>query len=369
MDYIALDNTLDGSTGENRHPEKPFIPVHDDMAAINAWLSRIEKDSHTFKAYKREAERLLLWAIAQQNKPLSSLNSLDMIEYRQFLSDPQPRERWVANYHGAPRISQNWRPFTAPLCIKSIRHADTILSSFFNFLVNQRYLQNNPLSSLPRITDSRARMTMDVDRSFNQSEWQFLIEYLTFRSGHNLKWRRNYFLVLCLYSTGLRIHEIANAKLSDIKQLDRTENQTWLKVLGKGKKLREVPLSEDLMKALAQLQLEARNISRTQFFQSDAPLIPSMSHEGNLSTRAIHKILKEIFEFVSYEMDGDQVRIKKFLKASAHWLRHTHGSHAVEKGISLTIVRDNLGHSSLATTSNYVHTDADTRYKEIVTQL
>ena len=49
--------------------------------------------------------------------------------------------------------------------------------------------------------------------------------------------------------------------------------------------------------------------------------------------------------------------------ASAHWLRHAHGSTAVDRNIPLTMIRDNLGHSSIATTSHYVHADKDARHE------
>jgi len=51
------------------------------------------------------------------------------------------------------------------------------------------------------------------------------------------------------------------------------------------------------------------------------------------------------------------------LAASAHWLRHTHGSLAVDRNIPLTMIRDNLGHSNIATTSSYVHSDNDARHE------
>jgi site-specific recombinase XerD len=57
---------------------------------------------------------------------------------------------------------------------------------------------------------------------------------------------------------------------------------------------------------------------------------------------------------------------RKLEQASAHWLRHTHGSMAVERNIPLTMIRDNLGHSNIATTSHYVHADKDARYEAFV---
>jgi site-specific recombinase XerD len=51
-------------------------------------------------------------------------------------------------------------------------------------------------------------------------------------------------------------------------------------------------------------------------------------------------------------------------QASAHWLRHTAGSHMTDHEVDLRHVRDNLGHESISTTSNYLHSTDDTRHRD-----
>ncbi|MGN4070207.1 hypothetical protein ACS0Y7_37025, partial [Burkholderia gladioli] len=64
---------------------------------MRAWIeSRGARSEATRRAYRREAERLLLWAIVAKDKPLSSLNTLDAAQYlKRFLADPQPTQRWI----------------------------------------------------------------------------------------------------------------------------------------------------------------------------------------------------------------------------------------------------------------------------------
>ncbi|MEK6294889.1 MAG: tyrosine-type recombinase/integrase, partial [Paraburkholderia tropica] len=50
--------------------------------------------------------------------------------------------------------------------------------------------------------------------------------------------------------------------------------------------------------------------------------------------------------------------------ASAHWLRHSAGSHMADGDVDLRMVRDNLGHASISTTSLYLHSDDDRRHRE-----
>jgi site-specific recombinase XerD len=56
---------------------------------------------------------------------------------------------------------------------------------------------------------------------------------------------------------------------------------------------------------------------------------------------------------------------EKLRRASPHWMRHTHATHALARGAELTTVRDNLRHASIATTSIYLHTDEVKRARQI----
>ncbi len=55
----------------------------------------------------------------------------------------------------------------------------------------------------------------------------------------------------------------------------------------------------------------------------------------------------------------------KLRRASSHWMRHTHATHALVRGAELTTVRDNLRHASVATTSIYLHTDEVKRARQM----
>jgi len=56
---------------------------------------------------------------------------------------------------------------------------------------------------------------------------------------------------------------------------------------------------------------------------------------------------------------------QKLRRASTHWMRHTHATHALAKGAELTTVRDNLRHAYLSTTSVYLHTDLAKRARQM----
>jgi site-specific recombinase XerD len=56
---------------------------------------------------------------------------------------------------------------------------------------------------------------------------------------------------------------------------------------------------------------------------------------------------------------------QKVKHATQHWMRHTHATHALARGVDLTVVRDNLRHASVATTSVYLHTDQMKRARQV----
>ncbi|MFZ4703077.1 MAG: tyrosine-type recombinase/integrase, partial [Candidatus Methylumidiphilus sp.] len=369
LEQFVLPEAYNGANGENRSPDTPFIPASDDYQAIFCWLARLDPDSHTYRSYRREAERLLLWTILVQQKALSSLNVVDLSEYRSFLGDPQPHALWI----GSPQKKghAHWKPFTGPLSLRSRRFSETVLNGLFTFLASQRYLAHNPLLALPKLKDPNSQQPLDINRSFTESQWQLITAFLDNRvaasSGpEQLKWLRTRLIVQLGYGTGLRLHEMAQATLGDLAGKQRQGKiQYWLAVLGKGQKMREVPVPFPLYLLLTESyqQLTGRQLNRPS---PDYPLIPPLrgSESKPLTPLALHKILKQAFALAAEDLANEQPETAEKLQyASAHWLRHTHGSTAVDRNIPLTMIRDNLGHSSIATTSHYVHADKDARHE------
>jgi len=87
-----------------------------------------------------------------------------------------------------------------------------------------------------------------------------------------------------------------------------------------------------------------------------------------LTRSALHIVIKKVFTNTAswLRLQGDEyvARANVVEQASAHWLRHTAGSHMADQQIDLRLIRDNLGHESLNTTSQYLHVDDDRRHRE-----
>ncbi|WP_430734229.1 tyrosine-type recombinase/integrase [Fodinisporobacter ferrooxydans] len=86
----------------------------------------------------------------------------------------------------------------------------------------------------------------------------------------------------------------------------------------------------------------------------DDPIFVSRKKEGQLSPSQVHRIVKAAAKRAGL---GDNV--------SAHWLRHAHASHSLDRGAPIHLVQSTLGHASVATTGRYLHarpTDSSARY-------
>ena len=107
----ALPEDLDGSQGSNRLPQAYCqIQASDDWKAIQCWLTEFDDSPHTRRKYCTEAERLLLWSIRQQRKPISGLLREDFQAYQRFLANPLQRITGVdpKRHVTRPRGSPSW---------------------------------------------------------------------------------------------------------------------------------------------------------------------------------------------------------------------------------------------------------------------
>ena len=99
----------------------------------------------TQRAYRKEAERLLLWSVLERLTPLSSLSSTDVSAYIQFMATPS--QAWCGP-RNSQRWSPQWRPFEGPLSEAARRQALVTLHGLFAHLVREGYLISNPATSV-----------------------------------------------------------------------------------------------------------------------------------------------------------------------------------------------------------------------------
>ncbi|MDG4551341.1 MAG: tyrosine-type recombinase/integrase [Candidatus Contendobacter sp.] len=361
-----------GSNRNRATTTQAQIAARTDPEAIRIWLARYADTLTTFQNYRKEAERLLLWALVELGKPLSSLTQEDLLRYQCFLANPHPPERWIMpTNHRAGRQDHRWRPFSGPLSPASQRQAMIVLNTLFSWLVTAGYLVGNPLA----LSRRRTRLASPhVTRYLTNDLWAVVkatIESLpqgTCRDHahyHRVRW-----LFSLLYLCGLRISEVAGGTMGQFLQRINQDGREywWLEVVGKGGKVRLVPVTDELLEELVRYR-QSRNLPSLPQPGEPTPLLLPIGRQCRPLTRAaVHLIVKTIFARAAERLratEPDRLeQAKRLERASTHWLRHTAGSRMADGNLDLRHVRDNLGHATLGTTSRYLHTEDDVRHRE-----
>ena len=213
------------------------------------------------------------------------------------------------------------------------------LRSFYNFLVIEGEVTDDPTELLesPKIGEHLPEVlsTEEIDlleSSIDLSKWE----------GH-----RNRAIIETLFSCGLRVSELTNLKLSDLYREDK-----FLRIVGKGKKERLVPISD---RALHELNLwfQVRN---------EMSIKPGEEDYVFLNRRGAH--LTRTMILIMIKRQAAEAGIKKNI--SPHTLRHSFATALLEGGADLRVIQALLGHESIGTTEIYTHIDTSTLRREIL---
>lgn len=253
---------------------------------------------HTVRAYRKDLGEFSEYV---KKKP----EELELIDVRGFV---------------ARQIKNGLSKTTAGRRLASVR-------SFLKFLYREGYIKNNPakLVSTPR-TRKLLPKFLSVDDTFS------LIEK---PEGIGLIPARDRAILELLYSSGLRVSEVAGLNMEDLNT-----KEGLVKVRGKGKKERIVPVGSKAVDAIRSYLVEKILLKRKDkaFF---------LNRQGKrLTDRGIRRIV------VKYaRMTGIEGRI------GPHTLRHTFASHLLQGGADLRVIQELLGHASLSTTQKYTHLD------------
>jgi len=374
IDNFRLPASIDGSNGANRAQGiRSQISANNDVDAIKAWLARFVDTKTTFDNYRKEAERLLLWSTIQQGKSISSLSHEDFLVFKRFLANPQPAAHWVMrDGRKFARSHPDWRPFAGPLSPASQRQSIVILNTLFTWLVNAGYLAGNPLAlSRQRAKKTKTRITRYLDEEI-WNEVKITIDLMPKETDREReRYYRMRWLFSLLYLCGPRISEVVTNSMGGFFSRRDKDGETrwWLEINGKGDKDRIVPATNELMVELARYRRE-KGLPPFPLLTEDIPLfLPIGTKQRHMTRGAVHALVKSVFENTAQRLKSRRDEFNDALAnqvehASAHWLRHTAGSHMANHDVDLRHVRNNLGHESISTTSLYLHSSDDMRHRE-----
>ena len=366
---LCVPSEVDGSVGTFRAPRASCaLSANNDYEAVQTWLS-LHESAATQRAYRKEAERLILWAVVEKGRALSSLMTEDALAYRAFLRAPTPRARWVGPPR--PRSSPQWRPFAGELSARSAAYSLAVLGSMYRWLIEQRYTLANPFAGI-KVRGASRTESLAAARVFSEGEW-VLIQTI----AQGLEWSQGWqpaaaqrlrFVLDFAYATGLRASELVGATLAQVHT--DAHGDHWLELVGKGSKAAKVSIPPLAYTALARHLVQRGLPSTPEQWSPGTALMGSLegdAHSGITPAR-LWMVMRRFFHTAADVIqERSPATAEKLRRASPHWMRHTHATHALSRGAELTTVRDNLRHASLSTTSIYLHTDEAKRAEQLRT--
>jgi site-specific recombinase XerD len=375
---LPLRSTM--ASARNYAPEEPRIKARNDREAVEAWLNAQSGSPATRRAYRKEAERLILWAMIERGLTLGQMAVDDCSAYRDWLcalgrvDDPNwkyrvPQAQWIAPRY-TKRYSPAWRPFEGALSASSVLYALTVSESFTKWLVDARYLDFNPWAQVasPRPVATEAP-DLELTRALTPDQWDYVLGCLDAIEDEHTRLRARLMLRFTLV-TGTRLAEVASAIYGNVytKGIKGSTAIRWmLKILGKGAKWRNVPITNDVVTLMRQ-NLRVMGLP-------DDPLAKSLSEtrivgrlDGlPLAENSLAKIFKSLFKLAADKLrhEGRFDEAGVFDKASTHWIRHTTGAMLGDAGAPASQIQQLLGHVSIATTSIYTSTADEQLYNTV----
>ena len=369
LEKMSVDKlTLSGILGDNRETERKCqIRANHDLDAVLSWLERYQKSLATYKSYKKESERLLLWCIHEKRKALSDLDAQDFDEYFTFLQNP-PASWCSPDGSKKGRQHPDWRPLVKPLSPVSLGITVSIIYSLMDFLYQARYLQFNPLSL--RRGSGFQKGSLDelkirtLDRILEEDEWEaFKTQLLALpentqkEKDHKARLR---FVVAVLFLLGLRINELVTHPWSSFRQ---HESRWWFFVKGKGGKIGRVPVNDELLEEIKRYRTHL-SLPPLPQIEEGTPIIISVRNSKPITTRQLYRLLKEFSNVVS-ETFIDPNKRDKLQRFSPHWLRHLSATQQDKSGILFKHIQANHRHESENTTRLYVHSLDKERHEDM----
>jgi len=369
-----------------QYPELGSVEgIFDDLIHSLTFLSAYNGSSATFNSYRREIERLLQWTWFIQKISLSDLRRQDLEAYIHFCQDPPPSwigTKQVARFrmkNGERVANPEWRPFVSrpvkaggeqpqALSQKSVQALFAILSTYFNFLIQEDYLRLNPVALIRQKSKFLQRHAyQEPVRRISNLQWDFILETVGLLAEDNPhEHERTLFIMKCLFGLYLRISELVaderSAPVMGDFQADQDGNW-WLRVVGKGNKVRMVTVSDDMLEALKRYR-KHRGLSALPVVGEQTPIIPRIKGRGPVtSTRQIRYLVQKCFDlsFEKMQSQGLEEEAQELRVSTVHWLRHTGISEDV-KFRPKEHVREDAGHASMATTDRYIDTEMRERH-------
>ena len=334
----------------------------------------------TFNTYRREVEHFLHWCFIIVNKTLNQIVREDIETYIEFTN--QPPRSWIGqknvsrfmNREGQRVPNPEWRPYVSTseeyaASQSAIQSLFSVLSSFFNFLIQENYITANPIAQLRQKSKflRKNQQSKGQIRRLSPLQWDYVMEAAeTLARKDPLVHERTLFIMNALYAMYLRISELVETSRWQPQMGHFHSDQEanwWFVTVGKGNKEREISVSNAMLEALKRYRL-SRDLPPLPGPGESTPLIHKTRGKGGItSTRQIRGIVQKCFDLATARIrnEGFNDEADRLANATVHWLRHTGISEDV-KHRPREHVRDDAGHGSSAITDRYIDVERTERH-------
>jgi len=393
---IALFPSYDSLLNIQRSEYKDTVEIINDGEKWRDqhWLWGVEflkyigrnKSEHTFVRFRNETERFLLWVFLFKQKPMDELRKTDILEYADFCWKP-PQE-WISlanvdrySYENGYYIQNPaWRPFRlkVPKNTHNEKEPDrkkykpsqatltasfTAVIAFYKYLINEELCYGNPAQLAKKdcryfIKDTQVK---DVKR-LTEDQWQYVLTTVEELTKQDPIYERSLFIIATLKTLFLRISELSERKewAPTMGHFWQDEHGNWwLKIYGKGRKLRDVTVPTQYLNYLKRYR-QYRGETPLPSSTDNSPLVEKIRGQGGMTSRHLFRLVQEVFDlaYIKMKKETTEDSARKLQEASTHWLRHTGASMEIERGRALKDLSEDLGHSSMATTDTiYVQSE------------
>jgi len=349
------------------------------------------KSIHTYDRFRNEIERFLLWSFIIKKTPIEQLRKNDILEYADFCWSPpvswigtSNQERFKLS-NGYSTANEFWAPYkiqipkslknlqdVADIDKKKYRPSQQTLTStftFYSYLMGEEHCLGNPAQIAKKdcrhfITDAQVK---EVKR-LSTPQWEYVLETAMSMANEDETFERSLFVIASLKTLFLRISELSErpawSPIMGHFWQDEDDNW-WLKVFGKGRKLRDTTVPEDYIPFLKRYRA-SRGLSSLPTSNENTVLVEKIRGQGGMTSRHLRRLVQKVFDkaYLNMKQDVGEDKALKLKEASTHWLRHTGASMEIERGRPLKDVSEDLGHASMATTDTvYVHSESKLRAK------
>ncbi|MCA1770373.1 MAG: site-specific integrase [Halomonas sp.] len=367
LEFFSDEPLPADAAGQGSH-----IAAGSDVEAVGRWLAEYRASHQTQRAYRREAERLLLW-LAEQGLGLGEVRRDHLDAFEAFLADPRPRERWIGP--SRPRHADDWRPFRGALAPASRRQSLVILQGMFAWLVEAGWVAHNPFRLM---RDKRRRLDNrqgGIERYLERPLWEWFWSWLNReldRPGREKALPRQRFeqqrrrLVFGFaYLLAPRIGEMTAARMGDFH---RREGRWWWRVTGKGDKLAVIPVPPDMVALLTEWRL-ALGLAAEPLLDDATPLLRALDGQRGLGDNRLYRLIRDAFREAADALEAEQgegghLWATRLRAATPHWLRHTALTHQAQAGVELRYLAATARHSRLDTTSRYLHAEDEAWHRQ-----